>query len=297
MRLAPDGAPDFATTTSLGPGTDSLLTDVAERPGGGYVAGGWVEQAPGDRRFALARYSAAGAFDAGHDRLARRGRRRDRRARRPARRADRRRRPLREPHRRHPLLAGGMPRPRSRGCTTSAAVTGERASGVVVEPGGRIVLAGTGVADGERRFLLAALTPAGAVDPAFGDGGIVTLDVGDGDAAVRSLERQPDGKLLVAGTTDGAGGGGGVVARFLPDGTPDAGFSTDGIARLGVPGAIVEDVALQADGKVVAAGAVEPGAATGDSIVARFRPGGVRDPGFGSDGVARRSFGAPAPTG
>ncbi len=65
MRLAPAGAPGFATTTSLGPAGDSLLTDVAEQPGGGYVAGGWVEPAPGDRRFALVRYSDAGAFDAG----------------------------------------------------------------------------------------------------------------------------------------------------------------------------------------------------------------------------------------
>ncbi len=52
-----------------------------------------------------------------------------------------------------------------------------------------------------------------------------------------------------------------------------------------MPGAIVEDVAVQADGKVVAAGAVDAGTSASDSFVARFRPGGVRDPGFGSDGV------------
>ena len=178
-----------------------------------------------------------------------------------------------------------------------AGVTEERANGVVVEPDGRILLAGTGVVDGDRRFLLAALTPDGAIDATFGAGGLVTLDVGDGEAAVRSVERQPDGKLLVAGTTDGAGTGGGVVARFLPDGTPDIGFSTDGIARVGVPGVIVEDVALQPDGKVVAVGAVDAATATSDSLVARFRPGGVRDPGFGVDGVVRRSLGPAGPDG
>ena len=290
MRLAPDGSPDFATTTSLGTAGDSLLTDVAELPGGGYVAGGWVEPPLGDRSFALVRYSAAGAFEelatdsigAGDDETRALATQSDGRI----------------------VAAGrsgnsiGVARYGPEGSLELArvhdfaAVTDEEASGVVVEPGGRIVLAGSGVVAGERRFLLAALTPAGEIDPSFNGGMPVTLDVGDGHAAVRSLERQPDGKLLVAGTTDGAGGGGGVVARFLPDGTPDAGFSTDGIARVGLPGAIVEDVALQADGKVVAAGAVEPGATTGDSIVARFRQGGVRDPGFGSDGVVRRSFGA-----
>jgi uncharacterized delta-60 repeat protein/uncharacterized repeat protein (TIGR01451 family) len=264
------------------------------------VAGGWVEQAPGDRSFALVRYSAAGAFDAGFgvvldspgtgddeiDALAVQPDGRIVAAGRSGNRIGVTR-----------YSPDGTPEAAFPRLHDYAGVTEERASGVVVEPGGRIMLAGTGVVDGERRFLLAALTPAGAVDGSFGDGGIVTLDVGEGDADVRSLERQPDGKLLAAGTTDGDGGGGGVVARFLPDGTPDGGFSTDGVARLGVAGAIVEDVALQADGKVVAAGAVEPGAATGDSIVARFRPGGVRDPGFGSDGIVRRSFGAVGPDG
>ena len=303
MRLTPAGTAGFATTTSLGPAGDSLLTDVAEQPGGGYVAGGWVQPAPGDRRFALVRYSDAGAFDAGFGvvldspgtgddeiralaiqpvdgRIVAAGRSGERIG--VAR-----------------YAAGGTPEPGFQGTHDFIGVTGERADGVVVEPGGRILLAGTGIVAGEteRRFLLAALTPAGAIDGSFGTGGLVTLDVGDGDAAVRSLERQPDGKLLVAGTTDGDGAGGGVVARFLPNGTPDLGFSTDGVARLGVPGAIAEDVAVQADGKVVAVGAVDAGTSASDSFVARFRPGGVRDPGFGSDGVARRSLGPAGPDG
>ena len=302
MRLAPNGAAGFATTASLGPVGDSLLTDLAEQPGGGYVAGGWVQPAPGNRRFALVRFSDAGTFDAGFGvvddspgagddeiravavapdgRIVAAGRSGDRIG--VAR-----------------YTAGGTPEPGFQGTHDFAGVTGERADGVVVEPGGRILLAGTGIVAGEseRRFLLAALTPAGAIDTSFGSGGFATLDVGDGDAAVRSLERQPDGKLLAAGTTDGDGAGGGVVARFLVDGTPDLGFSTDAIARLGVPGAIVEDVALQADGKIVAAGAVDAGTSGSDSLLGRFRPGGARDPGFGSDGVVRRSLGATGPDG
>jgi uncharacterized delta-60 repeat protein/uncharacterized repeat protein (TIGR01451 family) len=293
MRLAPDGAPGFATTTQLGPAGDSLLTDVAEQPGGGYVAGGWLEPTPGNRRFALARFGAAGTPlgvvlatpGAGDDEIGALAVQADGRI----------------------VAAGrsgsriGVARyapdgtPEGTGVHDLVGVSDERADGVVVEPGGRIMLAGTGVVNGERRFLLAALTPAGAIDGSFGDGGFVTLDVGDGVAAVRSLERQPDGKLLVAGTTDATGAGGGVVARFMPDGTPDADFSTDGIARVGVPGAIVEDVALQPDGKVVAVGAVDAGTAASDSLVARFRPGGARDPGFGSDGVLERSLGPTGP--
>jgi uncharacterized delta-60 repeat protein/uncharacterized repeat protein (TIGR01451 family) len=288
MRRTPDGAPGFATTASLGTGEASLLTDVVEQPGGGYVAGGWIERAPAGRRFALVRFSDAGAFEG----VVTDSPSADDEIRALAIRADGR------------IVAAGRSGDRIGGAFYApggaqekvfvhdfTSVTEERADGVVVEPGGRILLAGTGVVNGERRFLLAALTPDGAIDATFGAGGLVTLDVGDAEAAVRSVERQPDGKLLVAGTTDGAGTGGGVVARFLPDGTPDIGFSTDGIARVGVPGVIVEDVALQLDGKVVAVGAVDAATATSDSIVARFRPGGVRDPGFGVDGVVRRSLG------
>jgi len=286
MRRLPNGAADVAATRPLGAGVDSQLTEVAEQPDGGYLAGGWINPTASERRFALVRYTAAGAPDAAFGV----------RSESPGTGNDEIRALAVQPDGR--IVAAGRagsaigfvrysPAGTAELTRTHdfAGVTGEVADGVVVDPGGRILLAGTGVVSGERRFLLAALTPGGEIDGGFGTNGIATLDVGDGEAAVRSVERQPDGKLVVAGTSDAAGNGSGVVTRFLPDGTPDPAFSTDGIARLGVTGAIVEDVALQPDGKIVAVGSV-----AGDSVFARFRPGGARDPGFGTDGVARRSF-------
>jgi uncharacterized delta-60 repeat protein/uncharacterized repeat protein (TIGR01451 family) len=278
VRLAPNGAQDRETSTTLANAGE--IAEVAELLGG-YAAGGWVE--PGaDRQFALVRFDAAGTGVGGTTDLPGAG---DEEIRALAVQPDGR------------IVAAGSAQngigvvrylangtPELVRVHDLAGITGEEASGVVVEPGGRILLAGTGVVGGERRFLLVALTPAGDIDPTFR---ILPLDVGDGNADVRSLERQPDGKLLVAGTTDAGGGGGGVVARFLADGTPDLSYSTDGIARPGVVGAIVEDVALQPDGKAVAVGD-----AGGDSLITRFRTGGARDPGFGSDGVVRRSLGA-----
>lgn len=291
LRLTAAGRPDpgFASgTRSLGVGGDAELTELVEH-GDGYVAGGWVEPTPGDRRFALVRWSASGApgFEVadpadpgeiggltvdGAARIVAAGRSGDRIA------------VVR-------YSAGGARDAGFSRVHDLVGVSGEEASGVVVEPSGRVLVAGTGVvAGGERRFLVLALTPSGTIDTAFGAGGAVTLDVGDGTAAVRAMARQPDGKLVVAGTTDTGGAGGGVVARLLPDGRPDPAFSSDGIARTGLAAATVEALALQPDGKIVAAGG-----AGGDSFIARFRPGGARDPGFGADGIVLRSLGPAGP--
>jgi uncharacterized delta-60 repeat protein/uncharacterized repeat protein (TIGR01451 family) len=290
LRLDPDGGtdPGFASGTRSLLADDAQLTELVEH-GDGYVAGGWIETTPGARRFALVRWEANGApgfsvSDAlqpgeigglavdGAQRIVAAGRSGDRIA----------------------VARYGADGTRDGGFSRVhdlLEVTGEEASGVVVEPSGRVLVAGTAVVPGgERRFLLLALTAAGTIDTAFGSAGAVTFDVGDGVAAVRAITRQPDGKLLVAGTTDAAGAG--VVARYLPTGAPDPTFSTDGIVRIGATSTTVDAVALQPDGKVVAAGTTG-----GDSFIARLRPGGARDPGFGADGVVRRSLGPAGPDG
>ena len=184
MRRAPDGSPGVATTASLGTGEASLLTDVVEQPGGGYLSPAAGSSGPRRVAFALVRFSDAGAFDAGFGvvtdtpgcgddeiralaiqpdgRIVAAGRSGDRIG--VARYAQ----------------DGTRGSRRSRRVHDFTSVTEERANGVVVEPDGRILLAGTGVVDGDRRFLLAALTPDGAIDATFGAGGLVTLDVGDG---------------------------------------------------------------------------------------------------------------------
>jgi uncharacterized delta-60 repeat protein/uncharacterized repeat protein (TIGR01451 family) len=266
----------------LGAGTGSRLTELVEH-GTGYVAGGWIEEP--EPRFALIRFTEAGAVDPAFgvvrdapgeigaltvdaaQAIVAAGRSGDRLA--VAR-----------------FSAGGVRQ--ALWTHDVAGVEGEDAGGVAVEPGGRTIVAGTGVAAGERRLVVLALTAAGTADPAFGAGGAVTLDVGAGGTTVATLARRPDGKLLVAGTT---GAEGGFVARLHPDGTPDRTFSGDGIARVGLGGAVLEGLAVQLDGKLVVAGS-----AGGDSLVARFRADGARDPGFGSEGVVRIGLGPPGVT-
>ena len=87
---------------------------------------------------------------------------------------------------------------------------------------------------------------------------------------------QPDDKLLIAGS-DGSGDF--LVKRLLADGAPDRSFGGDGTADADFAGGkdTITAIALQDDGKLVAAGTSEVGIET-RTVVARFSAGGVLDP-------------------
>ena len=74
----------------------------------------------------------------------------------------------------------------------------------------------------------AAIGPVGAadgdLDPTFSGDGRVVSDFGFDDRA-DGVAVQPDGAIVVAGTSCG---GDFLVARYNPDGTPDATFDGDG---------------------------------------------------------------------
>jgi uncharacterized delta-60 repeat protein/uncharacterized repeat protein (TIGR01451 family) len=286
MRFLGDGRPDAGFG---GPQPGAAVTDVggasgfsalAEQAGGALVAGGFVQRAGDVARFALVRWTPSGAPDrtvvdvlpgeiAGlavqaDGRIVAAGRSGGRIG--LARYA----------------ADGGLDPSFASGGHQQAdfgAATQEDAADVALDAGGRILVAGTATVGGTRRLALARYTAGGAVDDTFDLDGIRFYDPGQALA----MARQPDGRVLVAGTS----GGDAVVLRVLADGTPDPAFGTAGLVRLGVPGGVATGVALQPDGKVVLAGSAEGV----DSFLARLRPGGRADPGFGVRGVVRRSLG------
>src|SRR5437773_12431103 len=79
--------------------------------------------------------------------------------------------------------------------------------------------------------------------------------------------------------------------RLLSTGDLDPGFGGDGrvVADIGA-GEHVDAVAVQDDGKLVVAGAVD-GVST-DAIVLRYNPNGTIDTSFASNGIARIDLGA-----
>ena len=122
----------------------------------------------------------------------------------------------------------------------------------------------------------------GALDPAFDSDGKVFLDSA-GEAWGSSVAVQPDGKIVVGGGLNSPNPDGLLVARLLDNGSLDPGFGTSGTVVS--HGGWANSVALQADGKIVAAGN-DQNATTGyDFEVARFLVDGRLDETFGTAGI------------
>ena len=169
---------------------------------------------------------------------------------------------------------------------------------------GAITIAGTSNADysllgnhhtGNGDFTVVRYTSSGALDGSFGTGGIATFDISSGSAdAAHSLAVQPDGKLIVAGTTVRTVNNKDVVVlRLTTAGALDPGFGTGGIAIENYDGVNSDDdcrsVALQSDGKIVVGGNVDAfpnttGLKPIGLMLMRFTTNGALDPAFNGDG-------------
>jgi uncharacterized delta-60 repeat protein len=176
--------------------------------------------------------------------------------------------------------------------TTALTSTGlDSANGVAIDADQRIVVAGTG---GNGSFALARYDSLGTLDATFdGDGKVRTNFTGGFDTA-DAVAIQDDGKIVVAGEAGflGEWTGDFGLARYESDGTLDAMFDGDGkvITRFTRDDDSASDVAIQANGKIVAAGSAGYNGAAARFALARYRWNGSLDSSFGRDGRATTRF-------
>lgn len=104
-----------------------------------------------------------------------------------------------------------------------------------------------------------SVVPQFLLDPTFGNGGtaFVNSDLGPLFASVADSEIDADGRIWILGNIAGVA----AVARFRPDGTPDASFDGDGFRTLapwteGIGSLYLNKLALLPDGDAVVAGQV-----------------------------------------
>jgi uncharacterized delta-60 repeat protein len=124
------------------------------------------------------------------------------------------------------------------------------------------------------RFVLAKYSADGILDSTFGDGGRVVTHfrAGSSDDA-SALLLQPDGRIIVSGSTVTANGDRDFAfARYDSDGTLDASFGVDGLLTTAISTGddSANGLALQPDGRLVVAGS---GGVNPNFAVARYETG------------------------
>ena len=151
-------------------------------------------------------------------------------------------------------------------------------------------------------FALIRYDAYGIQDPSFGvnGNGIVTTNLGGDNNFAYAGALQPDGKIIVAGTTNKIAGGAThsfALVRYLSNGTPDPSFGTNGIVVTDIAGGTNANsqayaCTVQSDGKIIAAGwSNKEGVNIYDFTLVRYNSNGTPDSTFGVNGIMTTNLG------
>src|SRR4030095_5974471 len=163
---------------------------------------------------------------------------------------------------------------------------------IAAQPDGKIVVVGSCTREATLDFCVHRYDSNGSIDRTFGIDGSVLTDFTNQNDIAFGVAIQPDGKIVVAGTIFNAAGTEiSAFARYLPNGSVDASFDSDGKATFDTPAAdeVVGDVAIQGDGRIVAVGV-----AGIDFLIIRLNVNVSPDVTFSGDGFATTSIGGRA---
>jgi len=101
------------------------------------------------------------------------------------------------------------------------------AADVAVRDDGKVLVAESRQVGDVRRMAVTRYNADGSLDTTFGTGGRAYADFGGTSASAEAMDVTADGHVVVAGGS----GGDYALARFNPNGTPDASFGGDGTDR------------------------------------------------------------------
>lgn len=166
--------------------------------------------------------------------------------------------------------------------TTNVSTSDDEILATAIQSDNKIVTVGYSGKPAE--FTIVRYNTNGSLDTTFGTNGIVKTTFNDISFA-RAVAIQSDGKIVVGGVAESKF----ALARYTTSGQLDSGFGSQGkvLTSVGTTSSINE-IAIQSDGKIVAAGYTEK---LGDFAVARYTTAGALDTTFGGgDGITITDF-------
>lgn len=164
---------------------------------------------------------------------------------------------------------------------------------VAVQADGKIVVVGKSKKNFVDVMIVARYNTDGTLDPSFDTDGKLDFWIGpnQGDILKKILIQQ-DGKLLLAGYSYINVANYFALARLEADGSFDTTFGNNGKYTSGFGSGSAEcyDMALQPDGRILAAGASNAGVNSFDFALLRLNPDGTPDITFDTDGRVLTDF-------
>jgi uncharacterized delta-60 repeat protein len=177
---------------------------------------------------------------------------------------------------------------------------------VALQPDGKTIVVGNSKGTSNIDFGVTRFNADGSLDATFGGpahggpiAGTVFTDFGGRDDTPIAVAVQPDGKILVLGTSRAAGGTADAdvaLARYNSDGSLDTSFGTGGIVEtnIGPDGAVTTDIArglwLRGNGTFLICGQSNANGNGTDFLILRYDASGHLDSTFGNNGVVMTDF-------
>jgi uncharacterized delta-60 repeat protein len=175
--------------------------------------------------------------------------------------------------------------------------SGDFGTAAVIQADGKIVVGGLSDASGiPYDFSLVRYNPNGTLDLTFNTTGKVLTDfTGSGSYdTLQALAIQSDGKIVATGDSFANGRSNFAMARYTTTGILDGAFNATGkvLTSFASGNASAQDVVIQSDGKIVAAGSFDDGNREGpDFALARYNTDGTSDDTFNSTGKVVTNIG------
>lgn len=164
------------------------------------------------------------------------------------------------------------------------------AYGMALQTDGKIIMVGSSGAN--PGLFVARFNSNGSLDTTFGSNGWTAATV-EGGGYAYGVDIQPDGKIVVGGTTRVNNDDYFAIARFNTDGTLDTSFDSDGKKTISFNDIITNGASYRklltvikvgSDGKIIVAGTALQSTVDDRFIFARLESNGAIDTSFGTNG-------------